>query len=68
MVALGYKRLKVGDVRQPQDEYHRKDSKDYSPKFRGLTADLEAWQSVSLVGHAILSSDAMIFEYRRPLL
>lgn len=70
----GYKTLKAGDVRKAGDECHRTEPRPepVSPyglsKFRGLTADLEPWTPTNLVGHVILQSDLMGFEYRRPLI
>lgn len=70
----GYKTLKAGDVRKVGDECHRTTPRDpihshYGlSKTRGLTADLEPWAPTNLIGHVILQSDLMGFEYRRPLL
>lgn len=69
MVALGYSTLKAGDVRRAGDECHRITPREpIMSHVRGLTADLEPWMPTNLVGHVILQSDLMGFEYRRPLI
>jgi hypothetical protein len=68
----GYKQLKAGDVRQERDEYRRigLPVKSYIGRT-SLSTDpwrYGPWTLVNLVGHAILQSDLMGHEFRRPLI
>lgn len=64
-----YKKLKAGDMRKHRDEQRRKlPHTDYTVKFQTNHPAEFAFNAVYLVGHIILQSDLMIFEFRRPLL
>jgi hypothetical protein len=64
-----YKHLKPGDIRQVGDEQRQSDLGDYHPCHRVGTPRPNRpgeWRSVPLIGHAILASDLMHLNFRRP--
>jgi hypothetical protein len=72
MVEPGYKELKAGDVRRGGDEVRRRephDKQNYTEKFKKDYANEFVFSPVeSLLGHKLLASDLMVFEFRRPLI
>lgn len=50
--------LKAGDIRKARDQYRILDT---------LVSEAKDWTTISLLGHKILLSDLITFEYRRPL-
>lgn len=58
-------KLKAGDVRQEGDE-QRRNNGNYHPRFRNIYYREFLWRPVDLIGHKILQSDLMAFEFQRP--
>lgn len=66
---MNYITLKAGDVRQEKDEIRWKSRalKDSNPDWCDISnIPKQSWFPCGLHGHAILSSDLMFTEYRRP--
>lgn len=61
-----HKTLTVGDIRQDKDEVKSK-LRPADNKFGHPLDAVPAFRPTNLIGHAILASDLIAFEYRRPL-
>lgn len=61
-----YVMLQAGDVRQSGDEWHA--LKCYNiPLYAPEPEAVDGWRPVRLIGHALLHSDLIGYEYRRLL-
>jgi len=58
------KTLKAGDIRQEGDETKTKEGYNKMNGYEEYAN--KSWQPVRLLGHAILPSDLMVAEFRRP--